>query len=251
MKEFGLIGFPLKNTFSENYFNSKFLSLALFDHSYRNFPLADISELTALLEQHPDLCGLNVTIPYKTAVIPFLDELDASAREAGAVNCIRIEQPKSSAQRRLIGYNTDIYGFEKSLLPLIQPAMPEHALILGTGGASKAVAYALRRLNIAYQLVSRNSSPGIISYAQLDKDIIERHKLIVNCTPLGMFPDTESLPPIPYTCITGEHIAYDLVYLPVETAFLKQCRLQGARAKNGLEMLHLQAEKAWEIWKTN
>lgn len=249
MKQFGLIGFPLKNSFSENYFNSKFLSLALTDHAYRNFPIEHISEIKELLAKQPDLCGLNVTIPYKESVIPYLDELHKDAREAGAVNCIRINRNRHTGSMKLIGYNTDVYGFEMSLLPVLAERNITHALILGTGGAAKAVAYVLRNNNIAYRFVSRKPSADVLTYEQLTEKIINRHRLIVNCTPVGMFPDTAAMPDIPYPHISGDHIAYDLIYLPVETLFLETCRKQGATTKNGLEMLHLQAEKSWEIWK--
>jgi len=249
MKEFGLIGFPLKNSFSENYFNSKFLSLALLDHTYRNFPIEHIGSITDILASHPHLCGFNVTIPHKEAIISHLDELHESAREAGAVNCVKIERNRQTGATRLIGYNTDVYGFEASLLPLFGATKPENALILGTGGAAKAVAYWLRKNGIAYQCVSRKPAAGMLAYNGLTREILASHKLIVNCTPVGMFPDTETAPAIPYSYITPDHIAYDLIYLPVETLFLKQCREQGAITKNGLEMLHLQAEKSWEIWR--
>jgi shikimate dehydrogenase len=264
MKVFGLIGWPLKNSFSENYFNSKFLSLALLDHSYQNFPIENIKELPDLLLENPELKGLNITIPHKETIIPYLDELDESAREAGAVNCITITDNKQQTEniipivhrekttnRKLTGYNTDVYGFETSLLPVIEGRNITAALILGTGGAAKAVAYVLRKNNISYRFVSRKASENRLSYEELTGDIITSHRLIINCTPLGMFPDTETAPDIPYQYISPEHIAYDLIYLPIETLFLKHCREQGATAKNGLEMLHLQAEKSWKIWKNS
>jgi shikimate dehydrogenase len=249
MKEFGLIGFPLKNSFSENYFNSKFLSLALLDHSYHNFPIENISQLTNLLASHPDLCGFNVTIPHKENIIPHLDELNETAREAGAVNCVKVIRNKNSNTTKLIGYNTDVYGFETSLLPLFENGKPERALILGTGGAAKAVAYVLRKHHSVYQCVSRKPVKDELTYEALTEEIIASHRLIVNCTPLGMFPNIEEAPAIPYEYITADHIAYDLIYLPIETRFLQQSKEQGATTKNGLEMLHLQAEKSWKIWR--
>lgn len=248
MKAFGLIGWPLKNSFSENYFNSKFLSLGLFDHSYQNFPIETINEFPDLLSANPELKGLNVTLPHKESVIPFLDKLDESAREAGAVNCIKINHQREI--KTLTGYNTDVYGFEISLLPVIEGKNITTALILGTGGAAKAVAYVLRKNNISYRFVSRKAGRNIFTYEELTKETVSSHKLIINCTPVGMFPDSESAPAIPYQFISPEHVAYDLIYLPVETMFLKHCREHGASTKNGLEMLHLQAEKSWEIWKT-
>jgi shikimate dehydrogenase len=248
MKEFGLIGYPLKNSFSENYFNSRFLSLALLDHVYRNFPIEHISGITALLESHPHLQGFNVTIPHKQTIIPYLDELHENAREANAVNCVKISRSRNGEQK-LIGYNTDVYGFEMSLLPLIEGRKPLQALILGTGGAAKAVAFVLRKHHIVYTFVSRKPGNDALTYEELNPETMASHTLIVNCTPVGMFPDTEVAPLIPYAYITQKHIAYDLIYLPVETLFLKQFREQGATTKNGLEMLHLQAEKSWEIWR--
>jgi shikimate dehydrogenase len=242
MKQFGLIGYPLKNSFSQNYFSSKFLSLALLDYAYQNFQLAQINDIKQLLAENTDLRGLNITLPYKQSIIPYLDEIDDDAKKIGAVNCINI------VNKKLKGYNTDAFGFEKSLLPLIQNKLPERALILGTGGASKAVIYILTKLGIDCKMVSRTPQQNIIGYENLTQDIIQSHTLIVNCTPLGMFPNTEQLPNIPYQFITAKHIAYDLIYLPIETQFLAQCKTQGAITKNGLEMLHLQAEKSWEIW---
>lgn len=243
MKKFGLIGYPLKNSFSQNYFNSKFLSLGLLQYEYHNFPFKNIAQLENLLATEPDLTGFNVTIPFKEAIIPYLTELDTSAREAGAVNCVK------RVNSKLIGYNTDVYGFENSLLPLLVNTSNLKALVLGTGGAAKAVAYVLRKQSIPYTFVSRTPEADQYSYAELSAEIISTHKLIINCTPLGMFPDIDGKPPLPYNLLTPEHIAYDLIYLPVETRFLQHSREQGATTKNGLEMLHLQAEKSWEIWR--
>ncbi len=242
MKQFGLIGYPLKNSFSENYFTTKFKELGLHDHLYQNFPIEHIDRFKSLLETHPELKGLNVTIPYKESVIPFLNELDISALNVGAVNCINITNGK------LIGYNTDVYGFELSLLPLLAYKNIQYALILGTGGAAKAVAVVLNKLGIHYQFVSRNRTAKNIDYEDLTEDIFTKNKLLVNCTPLGMFPNTEGAPDIPYQWITPDHICYDLIYLPAETQFLTRSQNQGATIKNGLEMLHLQAGKSWKIW---
>ncbi len=243
MKKFGLIGYPLKNSFSENYFNSKFLSLALLDYEYQNFSIEHIEQLKTLLANEPDLAGFNVTIPHKETIIPMLDNLDVSAREVGAVNCV------CKTGNKLVGYNTDVFGFENTLLPLIQNKRIHQALILGTGGAAKAVAYVLRKNGILNTYVSRNPTAGQLAYADLTPAHFTSHKLIINCTPLGMFPNIDAAPPIPYEQITPDHIAYDLIYLPIETIFLTFCKQQGATTKNGLEMLHLQAEKSWDIWK--
>lgn len=243
MKKFGLMGYPLKNSFSENYFNSKFLSLGLLDYEYRNFPVEQIEQLRSMLDSEPNLVGFNVTIPHKENIIPYLDEVDLSVKEIGAVNCVKKTGDK------WIGYNTDVYGFENSLLPLIENRKVQQALILGTGGAAKAVAYVLRKNGIGYTQVSRNATAQQLSYSSITAELLSTHTLIINCTPLGMFPNIDNAPPIPYELVTPNHIAYDLIYLPIETAFLKHCKQQGATTKNGLEMLHLQAEKSWEIWR--
>jgi shikimate dehydrogenase len=242
MKQFGLIGYPLKNTFSENYFNSKFLSLGLMDYHYQNFPLTNISELAELLVNHPNLKGLNVTLPYKEHIIPMLSQLDESALLAGAVNCIKITGTQT------IGYNTDVYGFEGSLIPFIKGHNLTGALVLGNGGAAKAVKAVLTKLGIKHLTVTRTPSPNTILYSELTAETIQQNNLLINCTPAGMFPNTDEFPPIPYHQVTHHHLAYDLIYLPVETEFLKRCKQQGAHTKNGLEMLHLQADKSWEIW---
>jgi shikimate dehydrogenase len=244
MKKFGLIGYPLKNSFSENYFNSKFLSLGLVDYAYQNYPIERIDELSNILRNEPELEGFNVTIPHKENIISFLHKLDDSAKEVGAVNCVK------KAGTTLIGYNTDVYGFETTLLPLIENKNIEQALILGTGGAAKAVAYVLRKNGIRYSFVSRTPSIAQLSYTDLTPQIMASHPLIINCTPLGMFPHTEEAPPIPYNLIAPGHIVYDLIYLPIDTVFLTRSKQQGATIKNGLEMLHLQAEKSWAIWMT-
>jgi shikimate dehydrogenase len=239
MQRYGLIGFPLKNSFSANYFNQKFAEHGL-DAIYQNFALESIEAFPKLITNHEDLNGLNVTIPYKQQVIPFLNHLDVVAQQIGAVNTIKF------TQNELIGYNTDVFGFEKSILPLLKP-WHQSALVLGTGGASKAVNYVLNKLGIKHTLVSRKPDEGLL-YEELDKSFIRSHQIIINCTPLGMFPFVDDYPPIPYKYITNLHLVYDLIYLPEETLFLKQAREKGAITKNGLEMLTLQAEKAWQIW---
>jgi shikimate dehydrogenase len=238
---YGIIGYPLSQTFSPDYFNAKFERLGLKD-SYHKFPLATIDELKAVLQSHPELKGLNVTIPYKEAVIPFLDELHDTAQEIGAVNTVKIRDGK------LKGYNTDVTGFRDSLQPLLQP-QHRQALILGTGGASKAVAYALQQLHVAYRFVSRTPAAGEFSYAMLDRKTIEEHLLIVNTTPLGMTPDMDNAPAIPYEYLGPSHLLYDLIYNPAETLFLQRGKVQGAAIKNGYDMLIGQAEAAWNIWQ--
>jgi shikimate dehydrogenase len=243
MQQFGLIGFPLSHSFSKGYFTEKFQKEKITDCQYDVFPLEKIEDFTELCEQHKNLTGLNVTIPYKEKIIPFLDELNEDAIEIGAVNTIKFIDGKK------IGYNTDCYGFEMSLKPLLK-AHQTSALILGTGGASKAVEYVLKKLGISFQYVSRNKSEQSISYDELNENIVSSSSVIVNCTPLGMYPNVEIAPKIPYNFITNNHLLYDLIYNPEETLFLKEGKLRGAQTKNGLEMLYLQAEKSWEIWNS-
>jgi shikimate dehydrogenase len=243
MKLLGLIGYPLIHSFSKEYFTRKFEWEGINGWSYEVFPLRDIQELPPLLRRHPNLAGLNVTIPHKESVIPFLDEITEEAREVGAVNCIKIYR----SPNKLVGYNTDVYGFETSLRPLLQ-LQHTNALILGTGGASKAVAFVLKNLGVEFTLVSRKPGPGIICYTELTAEIIDRDKLIVNTTPCGMFPNVTDYPPIPYEAVGPDHLMYDLIYNPDETAFIAKGKARGAQVKNGMEMLILQAEKSWEIW---
>jgi len=241
MRQYGLIGYPLEHSFSKGYFSDKFQREQITDCHYENFQLESVDSLPFLLDEHPEIVGLNVTIPYKQEVMAFLDELDEEAETIGAVNTVKV------ANGKLKGYNTDVYGFMKSLEPLL-PALSLKALILGTGGASKAVAFGLKKLNIPFQFVSRKSSENAVTYNQLSVKQTSMHKLIINTTPLGMFPHLDTCPDIPYNAIGGEHILYDLVYNPETTLFLQKGTERGAAIKNGLEMLHLQAEKAWEIW---
>jgi shikimate dehydrogenase len=242
--KFGLIGRNIGYSFSRGYFSAKFAELGLKDYSYENFDLNTIAEFKELLRnQAPNLFGLNVTIPYKEAIIPFLDELDAEALQIGAVNTIRIKEGKTQ------GFNTDLLGFKESLRPLLRP-YDRKALILGTGGASKAIARALEMLNIAYTYVSRNPSPNQIAYSALEEGVLEEHTILVQCTPLGTFPDIEKAPDIPYHQISSKHLLYDLIYNPDVTEFLRRGRERGARTKNGLEMLQIQAEEAWKLWNS-
>lgn len=244
---FGLIGYPLGHSFSANYFNSKFDREGI-DNSYHLFPIKSISELPSLLKTNNQIEGLNVTIPYKEAVIPFLQVLSDDAAQIGAVNTIKIIHRHSMENPSLIGFNTDWKGFSISLYPLLKPSI-DSALILGTGGASKAVKYALDKLGIKCVTVSRYKSKGDLIYSELTKEIIDQNLLIVNTTPLGMIPDVDSAPPIPYKFLTDSHVCYDLIYNPEFTEFMRCAKLMGATVKNGLEMLHLQAELSWEIWK--
>ncbi len=244
VRSFGLIGRNISYSFSVGYFTEKFQKEEISDCTYENFDLQDISEFPKLIQSKPNLIGLNVTIPYKEQVIPYLDELHETAAEIGAVNTIKI-----TSEGNIIGYNTDYYGFQKSIEPYLKPTHKQ-ALILGTGGASKAVAYALKKLQINAVFVSRNNLQNGLTYSDLTKDIVDSHLLIINCTPLGTFPNVENKPDFPYQFLTPKHLLYDLIYNPGETAFLKMGKAKGASICNGLEMLVHQAEKAWEIWES-
>lgn len=246
----GLIGYPLKNTFSKNYFENKFRHLNWEQASYTNFPIETVELFKELLENEMGLNGLNVTIPYKEKIIPLLDEVDPIAIEIGAVNCIQFI--KKEQHTILKGYNTDAFGFEQSLLNWLPQTSPNTALVFGNGGAAKAVIYVLKKLGFSVQLVGRTADPNKqkISYADLNKGHFEKHFLLVNCTPIGMSPNDQDLLPIPYEFISDQHYCYDLIYLPEKTAFLTVSEQQGAHIKNGLEMLHLQADKAFEIWQS-
>lgn len=247
MKTYGLIGYPLSHSFSQKYFTNKF-SKEDIDARYLNFPIESISELPGLLKQHPYLAGLNVTIPYKQQIIPFLNELDAETSEIGAVNVVKINW--NNNQPSLKGYNSDVSGFIRSLEPLLKP-VHNKALILGTGGASRAVTHGLLKLGILYRLVSRNpQGPSHFGYHELSPEIISEYRLIINCSPIGMFPNTNQCPAIPYEAISSQHVVFDLVYNPDQTLLMQKAAARGATVKNGLEMLHLQAEEAWRIWNS-
>jgi len=241
MKLFGLIGFPLTHSFSEKYFSDKFRKEEIEECKYELYPLENVEDVRFLFEVNKELKGLNVTIPYKESVIEYLDDLDDIAQKIGAVNCIKIDE----IQR--VGYNTDYAGFRDSLKPLLKKHHTK-ALVLGTGGASKAVVYALNEMGIQTTLVSRKEGTTELTYQQLTKEIISQHPIIINCTPVGMYPDIQLCPEIPYAFITAQHILYDLIYNPGKTLFLEKGEKQGATIKNGLQMLELQAEYAWEIW---
>ncbi len=241
---YGLLGYPLGHSFSKMYFSEKFQSENI-SAEYRNFEISDVSLIREVVATEPNLCGLNVTIPYKESVIKYLDDLDEKAARIGAVNVIKFIRQKNKV--RLIGYNSDVVGFKNSIEPLL-PSGCTDALILGTGGASKAVYYALEELGIKPVYVSRTSKKGQFIYPDLDKYIMEKYKIIVNTTPLGMYPKIEFCPHIPYDLIVPGTLAYDVIYNPEETLFMKKAQAQGAIVKNGLEMLLLQANEAWRIW---
>ncbi len=241
-KIFGLVGKNISYSFSKGYFSEKFAVENLENYSYQNFDIQEVIEFNNIIMQNPELKGLNVTIPYKETVIPFLDKLSKKAKKIGAVNTIRFTKKGKTK-----GYNTDCYGFQKALEPLLK-SHHKKALILGTGGASKAVAYALKKLGISATFVSRKTVNDTINYENLDEEIFKNSHIIINCTPLGTHPNVEISPDIPYHYFTPQHIAFDLIYNPEETLFLKRAKENGAVIKNGLEMLHFQAEKAWQIW---
>jgi shikimate dehydrogenase len=246
MQLFGLIGYPLSHSFSKGYFAEKFQKENIEGCRYDNYPIDNINLLPEIIKNSPELSGLNVTIPYKEKVLAFLDSISDEAKEIGAVNTILIN--RQNDQIILSGYNTDVYGFGESLRPLLEPHHTS-ALILGTGGASKAVKFALTKLGVDFIQVSRNRSEKTLAYEDLSRKIIEDHKIIINTTPLGTYPKVEECPPLPYKYLSSNHLLYDLVYNPAVTAFLNQGLTHHCRTKNGLEMLHLQAEKSWEIWK--
>lgn len=238
---FGLVGKNISYSFSRGYFAKKFKSLGLIHHTYENFDLEKIIEFSRLIKDSPALKGLNVTIPYKEAILPYLDELEESAKTIGAVNTIKI------SGNRLIGHNTDAYGFRKS----IEPYLKKHhqkALILGTGGASKAIAHVLYKLSIPFRFVSRSGKNNGYTYEELSTEIIKEHTIIINCSPLGTFPNVSEKPNLPYNAISGHHLLFDLIYNPEKTVFLTSGEERGATILNGQKMLELQAEKAWEIW---
>ena len=273
MRRFGLVGHPLGHSFSKAYFTEKFAKERI-DACYENFDLEDISEIRLLLDQHPDLKGFNVTIPYKEAVIPYLDEIDKTAEEVGAVNTVKVLD-----NGKLKGFNTDVVGIEESLSSLrakrsnLKALRPKgenphsstvdcfvadaprndggvNALILGTGGASKAVQYVLQKHNINFQLVSRDPEKGHFTYKTLTPETIKSHLLIINATPAGMAPNIDEAPEIPYGALTPQHVLFDLIYNPEETLFLRKGKEHGAQAINGLTMLYAQAEAAWSIWNS-
>lgn len=241
MRLFGLIGKPLTHSFSKAFFTEKFNREQISDCAYQNFELPSIEALPQLIQDYPELCGLNVTIPYKKDVIPYLQHATEVVQHTGACNCIRVQEDG------LHGENTDVTGFQQSLESVRKPYQ-KNALVLGTGGSSVAVQYALKKMGITYQLVSRNPKPGMIIYSQIDRSMMREHLLIINTTPVGMYPHTEQAPEIPYEYLGATHLLFDLVYNPEQTLFLKQGAARGAATCNGYRMLVLQAEESWKIW---
>lgn len=242
MNTYGLIGYPLSHSFSKKYFSEKFERENTIDSEYNAYPIEQIELLPLLINDNPSLKGLSVTIPYKETVLPFLDEIDATANKIGAVNCIKITQGK------LTGYNTDAFGFRQSIKPFLE-SHHERALIIGTGGASKAVHHVLKEIGITCYFLTRNKiADNQFTYNEVNENMLNAFKLIINATPLGMFPNIDSFPDIPYQFISSSHLLYDLVYNPAETEFLKRGKAKGAGIVNGYSMLQHQAEEAWRIW---
>jgi shikimate dehydrogenase len=245
-KLYGLIGNPLSHSFSEQYFHEKFAKESIADSEYRNFPLESIEQLIDLVNNNPCLRGLNVTIPYKEQVVQYIDDLDDISTQLQAVNTIKITRIGNTPH--YAGYNTDVYGFRESLLPCLEKT-DKTAIVLGTGGASKAVCFVLEQIGIDPLMVSRNPlKDEEVSYDRLDAEMIRNSRIIINTTPVGMYPNTNDCPEIDYDSITGDHLLYDLIYNPAITRFLEHGRKAGATIINGKKMLELQAEKAWEIW---
>lgn len=243
MRKFGLIGRNISYSFSQNYFSIKFKDENILDATYQNFDIQSINQFKKEILATEHLAGLNVTIPFKEEIIPLLDKIDKKAKKIGAVNTIKITKKGKTK-----GYNTDCYGFKKSLKPLLKK-QHKNALILGTGGASKAIAYVLKQLNIDYKFVSRTASNNAdYTYTDLNQELINNHQIIINCTPVGTYPKVDQAPDIPYQFITSNHILYDLIYNPSTTLFLQEGKNKGATIINGYDMLVFQAEKAWKIW---
>lgn len=240
MTKYGIIGYPLGHSFSRGFFTEKFARESI-DAQYLNFEIPDVAMLSDVLRDNPELRGLNVTLPHKQAVIPLLDEMSEEAMEIGAVNVIRVRNGK------LKGFNSDIIGFTNSIKPLLQPHHRK-ALILGTGGASKAIRVGLNRLGIEWTYVSRSPRDGMVTYEDITAETLQEYTVIVNCSPVGMFPKVDAAPAIPYELLSPQHLLFDCVYNPEETLFMKKGRKQGATVKNGLEMLHLQAIASWNFW---
>lgn len=245
MQKFGLIGFPLSHSFSKIYFEKKFEKENILNSSYSLFPIETIEQIYNLIKDNTDLIGLNVTTPYKEAIIPLLNEIDDTANNIGAVNTIKITRHSNGTLTK--GYNTDIYGFRKLIQNI---TLPNKALILGSAGSAKTISYVLKELGINFQFVSRSpKTKNEFSYTELNKEIINSYSLLINASPVGMFPNIEKCPDIPYNEISPKHICIDLIYNPAETLFLKKCKIKGAKTINGIEMLYEQAEQSWKIWK--
>ena len=245
MEKYGLIGYPLGHSFSISYFNQRFQDEGI-DAVYENFEIPAIEALDEIINTNPELRGLNVTIPYKEKVLPFLDNISPEARAIGAVNVIKVIHEGKDV--KLKGYNSDVIGFTKSIEPMLDKKWHQKALILGTGGASKAINYGLKHLGLETVFVSRYERPDTIQYSKITPDVVQEYRVIVNCTPVGMYPKTEVCPPLPYEAMDSHTILYDLIYNPDETLFMKRGAQYGAQTKNGLEMLLLQAFSSWEFW---
>lgn len=243
MRRFGLIGKTLTHSFSKTYFSKKFEQEGITDCSYQNFELPQIQDIDTLLDQYPDLKGFNITIPYKEEILPYLFQQNEIVQATGACNCVKVVDGK------FYGYNTDVIGFRNSLQPQLKPHHTK-ALILGWGGAAKAVAYALTMLGITYQVVSRKKTKGTIAYEDIDQGMLDQYTLIINTTPLGMYPHVENAPDLPYTLLSSKHFLFDLIYNPSQTRFLQLGAQQGAQTANGYDMLIGQAEESWRIWNT-
>ncbi len=242
-RSFGLLGRNISYSFSKSYFTDFFRKEGIDNCSYENFDLSNLSDLETIIKEYPELCGLNVTIPYKEAIIPYLHKIDPEAANIGAVNTIKF------TKEGMVGYNTDGYGFRRSLAPFLATRSHSHALILGTGGASKAIGYILQQLGINFHFVSRNPEKEQWGYHMLNEEQVKKHTLIINCTPLGTYPKVAEKPSIPYVFVGTDHLLYDLVYNPEKSAFLQEGEKRGATICNGLPMLQYQAKKAWDIWQ--
>ena len=246
MKLYGLIGYPLGHSFSKKYFTEKFRKEGITDCRYELFAIPSIKDLPLVINSNPDLKGLNITIPYKQKVLEYVSETTDAVKNIGAANTVKFDG------NRIIAYNTDVIGFENSLLQKLKPSHKK-ALVLGTGGSSKAIQYVLKKLGIEFLLVTRNQSlqQGSINYSMVDETIINDHQLIINCTPVGMYPNDNEYPQLPYKFLSSQHYLYDLVYKPEKTLFLKRGEERGATIQNGLDMLTIQAEASWKIWNTD
>lgn len=244
MRRYGLIGRPLAHSFSQRYFERKFAREHIADAEYRLYELADAADVEELLSSLPDLCGLNVTIPYKQAILPYLDSLSSEAEAIGAVNCIDIRHG------RMTGYNTDIEGIRSTLAALTAARMPQAALVLGSGGASHAVQFVLAQWDIPYSLVSRDAAKGNLTYGDIDAGVMRSHDLIINATPVGMWPSVDEAPQLPYDLLIRNHIVFDLIYNPEQTSFMRLAAERGATVAGGMEMLAVQAEASWRIWNS-
>lgn len=248
MTTYGLIGYPLGHSFSRKFFTEKFEKEGI-DAQYLNFEIPSIEEFPEVIRNHPELRGLNVTIPYKQQVMQYLDDISEEAKAIGAVNVVKCQLSTVNCQPHLTGYNSDVIGFVESIKPLLQPHHKK-ALILGTGGASKAIRYGLeKKLGLETLFVSRSAREGMITYEEVTAEVLKEYEVIVNCSPVGMFPHVDECPALPYEAMNENNLLYDLVYNPLETLFMKKGAAQGATVKNGLEMLHLQAIASWEFWE--